>query len=339
MTEVKQSLLLFCVLTAFLCPTTRGTESGRTETKLTFKDRPEVHVGGRTFWRKSNWHPAYAAGVADNGSRYFVRPGTEQIKYFLDFAERRDISREQRDFLRATGGGLREVTPDMYLAYGAPEGDPNDRQLLLYAVSREDARKMAEAYLLCAREGFDWNTRLAADAVREASERAATAKKKIPELERILETSRRSLEEIQKAAPYRTEEEAATVIGDLDKIVNAARVDIAGIQAKIDAIQGYPAEKPSQAVVAKLEVMFVEEAISLRAAEARKREAMNLRTQAVQFIDLTAAIRDATEQKKSHEAYLEQAPQRTQEAEQRLARLKDEEPRIPGNQVFIYPAD
>lgn len=84
-------------------------------------------------------------------------------------------------------------------------------------------------------------------------------------------------------------------------------------------------------------VMFVEEAIALRAAEARKREASDLRAQAAKFIDLNKTIPDATDESNSLTQSQQLQPRLIAEANARLAQLKQCEPQVLDSTVFIYP--
>ena len=83
--------------------------------------------------------------------------------------------------------------------------------------------------------------------------------------------------------------------------------------------------------------MFVEEAIALRTAEARKREATDLRAQAASYIDLNRTIKSAAEEKKSLAVDLRDAPTRLNRYRAELAKRKEQEPKVLDNKVFIYP--
>jgi hypothetical protein len=83
--------------------------------------------------------------------------------------------------------------------------------------------------------------------------------------------------------------------------------------------------------------MFVEEAIALRAAEARKGEATKLRAQAASYIDLNRTIKEATDERKSRAGELRSVPVRLEERSATLAKLQEQEPKVLDKKVFVYP--
>ena len=262
---------------------------------------------------------------------------------FLNDVVRADtvlISPKQRVFVStlSTGSPIHSAR-----VYGArrctAEGlrdEPNCYSVLFYAVSSDDAREMAKAYVRFAPNSYERNLDFAARQVRQTEEMIAARKKRTPELEELLKTSQASLKELKKKVPYRTDEEAEAAIGELDRMLNAARVDIAGIRAKIEAIQQYPADKRTPAVVSKLEVMFVEEAIALREAEARTQEATDLRSQAAKLIDLNETIADATKEKDEAVRMLRDLPQQLPNQNAKLTQVKERRPEVLDDKIFVY---
>ena len=63
------------------------------------------------------------------------------------------------------------------------------------------------------------------------------------EVDQLTETTQKSLDNLAKTVAYRTESEAQAAIGELDRMLNAAQVEMAGITAKIEAIQAYRQER------------------------------------------------------------------------------------------------
>ncbi|MCX5643412.1 MAG: hypothetical protein NTZ17_01815 [Phycisphaerae bacterium] len=183
----------------------------------------------------------------------------------------------------------------------------------------------------------------AESAIRGATESIESTQKRMSEIEKLSETARKSLEEFQKTVPYRTESEAHAAIGELDRMLNAAQVEIAGIAAKTTAIQKYQGERlrkdhrplPSEAV-ARLDMMFIEESIALRGAEARRQMATQLREEANRFVDLKSTIANAPGEKATLAQTLHRAQQSLAGGQGNLPALKQEEPKIP-NKVVIYP--
>ena len=308
-------------------------------TQLTFEDSPT----GASWTHEGSPRPTHAAGITLHWFEDMRRLGTQSQREFLRscLGPQRDVlSQEQEAFLRAVHPSLAiETRRGRMTAAEIQDNDPNYYCAVLYAVSREDAQKMAEGYVRFAMDEFRGEVRKQTYAIQRRAERIASAEKRIPELEALLQTARTSLEELKKQVPYRSDDQALEAAGELDKMLNAAQVEIAGIRAKIEAIQSWQAEKPIQAVSSKLEVMFVEEAIALRAAEARKRAATDLRTQADRFIDLNETIRDASAEMLRRRKSLPGDKTMLQSYESQLAKLKQREPKVLDNKVFIYPVE
>ncbi len=310
-------------------------------TQLTFEDSPTP----ASWTHEGSPRPTHAAAITLHRSEDTRPPGAEARQDFLRYCLGRQpevsLSQEQEAFLRAVhpSSWRIETTRGRLTAAELQENGTDYYSVLLYAVSREDAQKMAAGYVRFAMDEFRAEVRKQTDAIQRRAERIASAEKRIPELEALLQTARTSLEELKKQVPYRSDEQALEAAGELDKMLNAAQVEIAGIRAKIDAIQGWQAEKPSQAVSSKLEVMFVEEAIALRAAEARKRAATDLRAQADKFMDLNKTIRDASAEMRRHRDNLQLDKRALESYESQLAKLKEQEPKVLDNKVFLYPVE
>jgi hypothetical protein len=348
MIRTKILIVIFSPLAVFACTSAAGTEPNDANAPLTFEvssielPAPSLH---QVRAMQSPWKGTvtYAAGVPLNRSPYFPRHGTDDMRGFVPFAQSQDISADQRRFLETTFGGLEAQhtsrrggydLPDFY----SPPTDPNAPQLLLYAVSLEDARKMAEAYLRYARDGFKDRIGPMQEEVKQLSERLADDQQKLPGTGPAAEAAKKAFDDLEKQVPYRDDKQALDAAAELDKMLNAAQVDIAGIQAALKAIQDYQrTRRGSPAVDSKLEVMLVEESISLQGAEARKRMAVSLRKQADSYIDLKAAWQRAEGEKDrlAHDVFT--LPEMIRRARQRLADKMEQEPRIIDDRVFIYP--
>ena len=281
--------------------------------------------------------PAYAAAIAPEGSEeFFAWPRSPRVGGFLPFARAdKGLSLQQREFLEDTGGVLNAARMDTFYY---PEYDPNHPQALLYAMTLPDAKRMAQLYVQFARRQYNENLDSIQLWVSRSSARIAAVEKRIPEVEKSLETMQKSLEELKASVPYRTEQEALEAIGELDRMLNTAQIEIAGIRARIDVIQAYQREERRGADVAsRLELMFIEEAVAMRGAEAKKQMATELRTRASRFIDLSQSLKIATDEKGNLPLNLERFQDELKRGRERLATLREQEPKIRDNEVFIYP--
>ncbi len=339
MIRTRESIAAFSLVALFACLSAAGTEPNDANSPLTFEVNPTelpapqfstVYVLPRVPGWKGT--VAYAAGVAHNDSPYFLSRGRRDVvDRFIEFARSQGISEEQWRFLVRTHGGL-----EIGLFYTPPE-DPNASQLLLYAVSPDDARKMAHAYLRAAAD--QWRRRIAPirDEVKKLSGRLADDEQKLPEANRAYEAAKKSFEDLRKQVPYRDDKQALDAAAELDKMLNMAQVDIAGIRARIQVIQSEQEKHPPTAVVTQLQIMFVEEAVALQGTEARKSMATTLRKQADSYIDLKAASERAEAERDRLTHDVSVLPNVIQAAQQKLAAEMEREPKIINNKVFIYP--
>lgn len=331
----------FLLVVTLLCAASRSraADPNAIATELAFENSAtEVSWAGEGTPR-----PSYAAGITlhqppDPG---LARTRDNRQAFLSSYRAGREdmsLSQEQGAFLRAMHLSLAIYTArGRITATDTDDDDPNYYHVVLYAVGAEDARKMAQAYVGFLRGQFDAKVRDANRQIERLLNRMAFRERRIPELDETLGTSRQRLDELMGTVLYRTEDEAQAAIGELNKMINAARVDIAGVKAKLQAIQDPPAGKRTAEIASRLEAMFVEEAIALRAAEARKREATDLRAQAAAYIDLNRTLRTAAEEKKSLVAEAGPAPIQLQQRRANLAKLKKQEPKVLDNKVFIYP--
>ncbi len=299
---------------------------------------------GPPSWRRfGEYRPGYAAGVTSegSGSRFFAHPGQASTREFIHFAlDRSRFSTAQKSFVQATGGLLEAQrnggpAPQWY----DPQDEPNrPRQLLLYAVTLEDAEEMAHVYYQYAMNGFHRQIDVLEELIRTTTQKIEEAEKRVLEIERLSQTTQNSLEELQKAVPYRTENEAHEATGELDKMLSAAQVEIAGIRARIDAIQEYQ-EQMRQGIpaeISRLRMMFIEESIALQGAEARQRMATLLREQANRFIDLKSTLANMDIEKENLGGDLQRHRANLKVAGQQLKSAREEEPTIPAK-VTVYP--
>ncbi|MGE5296144.1 MAG: hypothetical protein ACM3VT_15075 [Solirubrobacterales bacterium] len=305
-------------------------------TPLPASSAPIVRSGNA--WKDFNAiEPGYAADIAIVGPTAFIpfpnrRSSSDKDDFIAAAMHRADLSEGQQALL----GILHEV----YKAQPEPlrkRIDPNHPEhFLLYAVTLEDARKMAEIYGQFAADRFrrslDWQQ----SRIRDLANELAGNQKKLSELGQSEETTAKQLQELRKLVPYRNTQQATDAVAELDKTLNPARVEIAGLQAKLKAIQEHMKTiSPDNAELrSKLETMFVEESISLQVAEARYRTAQELRKQANDYTDFTQAQTRIVQEKLQIEKDLPNLSKGLQEAKDSLQATMREEPQIPTKVVI-----
>jgi len=215
------------------------------------------------------------------------------------------------------------------------QGDPNQPAVLLYAMSPEDAKTMARAYVQFCLLAYRTNLGFAEKDEEKATKEIEVLRKELSELEELLRKSQESLEQLRKTVPYRTEQEATQAVGELDRMRNAALVELAGIEAKLAAIQKYQKELPSEQT-SRLNAMFVEESIGMFAADAKRRTATRLRDEASRFVDLNQTIQKAPAEKETHSKRLPQVERELKQARDSVEYMKQNKPQV-GGAIAIHP--
>jgi len=297
------------------------------------------------LWREfATLKPAYAVDITIVGPTDYlpfpnrIRWSSFQQDYAMRYA---DLSEGQKALLAIT----QALLPKGYPGPLRSHIDPNHPvHLRLYAMTVDDARKMAVAYYQYAMREFQREVMEAENQLATQRENMETAQKRLAELEKTSATARQALEELQKKVPYRDDSEAQAAIGELDRILTTARVEVAGITAKLEAIQAYR-ERPlakgetrvtSPETTAKLDAMLVEESIALRGAQAREQMATRLREQANRFLELKAIVTNAPLEKKLLTEALETARRSLSSWQEALEERTQQKPQIPAK-VVIHP--
>jgi len=363
MTSPRKSRCLTAVIVALICSAAWAAEPNEPAIHLEFEisrtplapySSTRRPYGSPTDWSAfANLKPAYAVDIVIVGPTYFLPfPNRATWSRFLGHYAMlyAGLSEGQKALLVIVEGLLSKGYPRPPRSHI----DPNHPEhLLLYATTLEDARKMAVAYYQYATREFQERYAKAENWVRTCAEDAEKAQKRIAELEKRSETAQKEFLGFQKTVHYRTETEAQEAVSELDRMLNNAQIEVAGITAKIEAIQSYrqsrvvvqdaqgravPATQPvtPPETTAKLNAMFIEESIALRAAQAREQMATRLREQANRFIDLKSTLANAPGEKKALTETLETAQRSLSSWQDNLANTKQQQPKIPAK-VVIYP--
>lgn len=157
----------------------------------------------------------------------------------------------------------------------------------VYAVTEEDARLMAEAAL----ELFDAQNREYFEKARARllEHRAALsqAQEDLPKAERESKELWEACKAAQKATPYKEREAAHEDVAQLDVSLRSLEVSIAGINAKIDAIQRIRSKKGAShddGTLIMLDRMLIEQDVELVGARAQKGVLEQHRSRAQAFL-------------------------------------------------------
>jgi hypothetical protein len=307
-----------------------------------------------------HWQPRYAAVIPLSGATTFFPlienradgdfPGFllrqaalsgQQRKFVEDVRDLFDRGNELTSFRRLASVPRRPGEPPRQVWWSAlkfPEPpDPNRPQVILYGLTLDDAKNMAEAYVRYATSAFDDRVRLYEAQIQRKSGEIATGEQKTAELSSLLAATQKSLDELKKTVPYRTTDAALAAIGDLNGTINTALVDSAGIRERIAAIQKLEAEHPPQVVLDRLREMFVEESVALQGAEARRKMATQLREQAQSFVDLRETLQKTTAERDQLATDLTRKDRDLKQMQDALGQTRKEKPEVYENTVTIYP--
>lgn len=216
----------------------------------------------------------------------FSSPGG--IKSILSTSAGKALSQEQVDLL-PTGDCIRRL---------GKFGDtvPNHYHFHLYAVSQEDAKKMAEAFIEVWTNRANVKIQPLLSQRQEIQERIAEFKKNLPEKESEAKAIKVKYQELKKAthdfsSDSDAAKEAKETILQMNKMLDTLEIELAGIREKMKTIERFrrgqePVRNQSNQVNYRLDEMFVEQMVELRGIEARKEAAIAIRKREGEFLDL-----------------------------------------------------
>ncbi len=329
-----------------ICSVAWGSEPNDASIQLAFEVIPTAHGPfsprdivlrfGPQWRRFANAKPGYAAAIPIAGPTRFL-PLFEGRAFHPPVELRADLSERQRAFLEvldeAMGGG------GWQSSLVRDRSDPNgSTRVWLYAVTLEDAQKMAQAYFQYAVSNFHSQIDGLEKLTHKTEGQIAEAEKRLSELGTLAEATGKSLDELRKSIPYRMLEEAQAAIGELDRMRNAAQVEIAGIRVRIDAIQEYQQQQRGgvPAVISKLGIMFIEESVALQGAAAREKMATHLREQANRFVDIEFTLANVGGERTALTDNLRGYRNNLEVIAGQMKSVHESRPQIP-DRVVIYP--
>ena len=249
-------------------------------------------------WRESEAQanprqsPVFAVGLTlagktrGGGTSFFPRRNSSNVEHFRSFLNTQDVTELQKAFLERRNAGLAATSHVRIRKDGSSR-----RELLLLAVSVEDAKIMAQAFVDYVTERYgEWR----ADLERQFEARPEQiAKAEARVALRVAEANslQTEFDALKEIIPYHSEEETLNAIAALNAMLNTISVEMSGIRSTIGAIQAYQADKRINASVQiHLEDMLVEQSIALKASLARRKTATGLRDQARRYATLTTSL-------------------------------------------------
>jgi hypothetical protein len=341
MSGIRKYLLLSAIVILWACPQMRGQNVADVAGGLQFEESSTpiswpggtVPVGGQ--------RPTYAAVLVLRSSPPKAPPNESIVQdYFMGLAQsgRVDFSPEQLSFWRTVVPGLSVRVVHATPAAGVRLGDANDYTIVLYAASAEDARRVSQAYVYLIQDQHSAAIRHLQKAVQDTSRRTAADQNELSQLGGPLSEAGRTYKSLQQEVLYTGVDEAFACIIELDQSFNASQIEIAGIRARIDAIQGYQkGQQASPPDDTRLNAMLTEESIALRAAEARKLAAADLRRQTQEYIDAHWMAESTVGQVGQLSTSLPDRRSKLQDLRRQLAAAQNQKFIILDNKVTIRP--
>ncbi|KKL08030.1 hypothetical protein LCGC14_2580030 [marine sediment metagenome] len=337
MINSRKHRILTVLLVICLCTTTFAAEPNPPKPELKFdivNKKPKWVRHNDGPYCKGPIKPKCAAIFGIKGDCYLWRLSNSEIKeVLLKTSAGESMSAEQKEFMTKSKDVtyLSQVRSAKYTIYYS-----------LYAVSQNDAKKMAAA-LIEALNDPQIRIRLYKLGVSNLQEQVSHYKSGLANQDIYMEMNLTRFREINlKDVSYLTVEEAKTTISELNKMLNIMVIDRAGIKAKLKAIEKQQQRKEviNTGALLKLEEMNVDQAVELNALESKIQTASELRKQAKDFYK---KMSDKQLDLKQHYLHLgkevEENELELRRIEKILANPKSEIPpvRVNKNTVTIYP--
>ncbi|HUU15896.1 MAG TPA: hypothetical protein VMW72_02005 [Sedimentisphaerales bacterium] len=246
------------------------------------------------------------------------------------------MSAEQRGFLSTT------QAQDAISIIDRGDTVRRHYQIRLYAMSELDARKTAEAFVEALADKAE-KIRSYKDHILMLQREIFQTKQEILEKEAENEVALANLRENIKNVHYLSTDEAKQAISELNTMLNNLDIELAGMKAKLQAIQEHRERQKiinREGILLKLEDMWIDLLIELKVAEARKETATEIRMRAEDFCKKMGAKK--AEFQKNVNEYKMRVTMNEQEIHQFKEKLADPDMetlplKVYQNKVTIYP--
>ncbi len=337
MRGIRKYLFLSAIATVWFCLSTRGQNATDPVRQLKFVESttPIAWPGGAD--PVGGMRPQYAASMTIRSTPPQPPPDVAIVQDALT----RMAPSGQVAFSPAQQAFWRTVVPALSVRISriAPaSSDANDYTVVLYAMTPEDAGAAAQAYVHFIDDQYHRKVADLEQKLRDASGQATVDRKKLTELGQPPAAARPTQEAAEPNVPYQGVDEAFASVVELNNIFDATQVEIAGIRAKIDAIRNYRNDPQThESVNARLEVMLAEESIELRAAEARRDAAAEMRAKAREYIRAQQKLQSDTSQMDSFSRNLFDRNAQLQDLRRRLAAARKQTYIVLDSRVTIQP--
>jgi len=344
--------LVIAMILAFISFSALGVEPNLPKTKPRFEINSEEQQwqveGGKIG--KGPIKPTHVAELfLPDYEEYSPNSNPQRIMRMLKTASGRSISSEQRVFLSAS------TVKDAISIIDRGDTVRRHYHIRLYAISEQDARKTAVAFVEALADKAE-KIRNYKDHIRSLQGEIFQTKEWIFNKEAEAEVELANLRESIKNVHYLSTDEAKQAISELNTMLNNLDIELAGMKAKLQAIQEHQVRQKAirskiplvegterinrDGILLKLEDMLIDLLIELKVAEARKETATEIRMRAEDFCKQMDAKK--AEFQKDVNKYKTHVTMYEQEIHQFKEKLADPDmetlpPKVFQNKVTIYP--
>lgn len=338
MISSRKCQLVIAVISVCICSLALCQEPNAPRTELKF----EISKDEKAWIQDSSYRPGVGPIKPTHAAEFHLRDPGPHTQLDLHFSFKsvpktkagESLSQAQRDFL---------IGSDAWAITGQGNVVRHCLTVCLYAVSEDDAKRMAEALI----EGLTdrTNTRMQGlkNRLGELEGKIAEAKRRIAEAEAEHKNTQPELERVGKNVHYRDHLEAEEEVVGFNKMLNTLNIELSGIRARLATIEFFQAKgkvegHAASETVDKLEQMYVEQTIELKAAEAKVNTTTALRRGAETFVNLSRRLQAAESNKHNLSNDLKRYEADMRSVEGELADLTPKmPPKVFQNKVTIYP--
>ncbi len=354
--------IVICVF-AGLCYSAEQEGTETSKSKLNFQDEK----GSVTYRRKKDDQPTI---MPTHCGRIYVRwyhrnPETAAVEALLKSSAGKAISTFQRDFLKTGKAILVEhrSSPERP-GKGGFVYKRGGIEYSLFAVSRDDAKKMAEAFAevflkqnnAALKPFLDDYLKKHHDELEKYQERVAKYKTQISEKEQELKNLQAEYNRLKEKGHYRSGDQALKAILELNATLHTEIIELDGMNAKLRAIQQHRSRISQKVdeqnrtdkktinwepILLNLEQKFIDVMIDFEVARARQQSARSLREGAQGFLRKTKKLGDIAGEISHFQFSLKESEKRLNQVENRLADPTDDmlPLKINDNRVSIRPVN
>jgi len=350
MISSRKHQLVIALILVFTFTLALGTEpnEAKTELKIEINSENAKRLYGKIKTVLTPIRPTHVAYFAIEW--YHWQPTEPNISEILQTPIGQTVSQLQRDLFRAVPaiplmGTSRRMRASEFGSY--PFGS---NEYAVYAVSQEDAKKMAQALVEVLMKEADValgpilksyiNKMLSKK--QELEKNVAEIKKQISKMEAEIKNAQPNLDRLKKEIQYLHSGKAEEAISEFNKMLNTLKIELSGIRSRVQTIEIYKAKLGKEISGEhrfKLEQMFIEQMIELNAGEARKNTVIDLRNEARSFYNLDRKLDKLKSTKYNLGNDLTRLEPVLGQIEEKLTNPSPDmlPPKVYQNKVTIYP--